>query len=125
MKGFILAILITLFAIIVYSQTVTVHTTLLRIDGIEKGQLLIDKTLPIAWEYVFIATDTMDLTTTPIDSLQFANSEMKEDIIQLQNQVIDLYSQLRTKVGYGDTTRVPYMIIDTYPETIEYIPNEN
>jgi hypothetical protein len=85
-----------------YGQTVTVHTTLLRIDGIEKGQLLIDKTLPIAWEYVFVTTDTLDWTTVSVDSLQYENTEMKNDILVLQEQIALLQEQLLGKLEYGD-----------------------
>lgn len=112
MKYLIIILLISL-AIISNGQIVEVQTTLLRIDGVDKFKAFsVDVTsLPLACEYVLVVADTMDLTTTPIDSLQFENTQMKEDIIQLQNQVVDLYNKLLNKVDYSEPLSLPMGII--------------
>lgn len=94
MKKLILTLTITLFAILVYSQTVTIPTTLLRIDGIEYGQLIKATTIPLACEYQFVVNDTLDWTTVPIDSLQFQNTNLQNQIDLLNFSINALTGQV-------------------------------
>ena len=100
-KRLILLLLIFLFAYVGYGQviiydTVTIHTTLLKVNGIVKGQLIKDATLLPAFNYKFVVTETMDLTTIPIDSLQFQNSQLQNQVNQLSVQLNLLISEFST-----------------------------
>lgn len=97
MKKAILILFISLIGIVGYGQIVQVHTTLLKIDGVEHGQLLKDKVLPIAWEYNFIITDTLDWTTIPIDSLAIKNNELQMQVDSLEIKLNDLIKLLKTQ----------------------------
>lgn len=95
MKKLFLILLIIILSVIGYSQTVDVKTTLLRIDGVAIGKIVSPdvEILPIAWETHLINTDTLDWTTVPIDSLQFINTQLQNQVNQLLNRINELEIQ--------------------------------
>jgi len=118
----LLVLLISLFSIVGYGQitiqdTITINATLFKVNGIEQGMLINTVVLEPAFYYKIVSTKTLDWSTITFeelaDSLQLENTEMKNDIVELQNQlavqaiqITNLFEELNTKISLGETVKI-------------------
>jgi len=102
MKKQLLILVIILTSLIGYSQVIiedqiVIHTTLLTINGVEKGHLWKGEPLLPAFEYVFLPVDTLKWTTINIDSLTVRNNGLQLQVDSLEAKLNDLIGHLKTQ----------------------------